>query len=174
MSKKNQNHHREGYIKVNKNMYPLPDRTVLYSKKKYLKPIPQVGKRYHCFDDGKVTFSRHYIVKIKEVLGQMAFKKKYPSLFKTYLEESKDCYWLYSRSTDVFVVSEAEQDRDGYAPIEVFVRTKQGGWFSISDNWLYSGRLDITSELWDYLVKYIDDYDYTEEEKKEIIKEGTI
>ena len=73
MSKKNQKHK----VKPD-NGYPLPQRTVLYSHKKHMQPVPEVGKRYHCFDDGKITFSRHYIIKVTEVLNHNAFKKKYP------------------------------------------------------------------------------------------------
>lgn len=152
-----------------KNKYPLKERTVHYSHKKNVQQVPVVGKKYHCFDDGKITFSRHYIVKVDYVLGQMAFKRKYPELFQKYLQVSKDHYWLYSRSTDYFVVCEnGENDKLG-----VFVRTKQGGWFGIG-NWRNSGKLDISGELWENLVGNIDDFDYTEEEKKKLIEEGTI
>jgi hypothetical protein len=154
------------------NRYPLPDKTVLYSRKKHIKPVPQVGMKYHCFDDGKITFSRHYIVKITEVLGQMAFKRKYPEYFKMWLEDSKRCYWLYARTTDKFVVTGSLGDANDQ--IEVFVRTKQGGWFSFSMSFLGSGRLDVTGKLWDNLLSYIDEYDYSDEEKEQIIKEGTI
>lgn len=152
-----------------KNKYPLPDKTVLYSRKKHIDPIPEIGKKYHCFDDGKITFSRHYIVKIDEVLNYMKFKKKYPNEFKQYCETAKDHYWLYSRQTDKFIITyKGENDELG-----VFVRTKQGGWFSIG-NYFNSGELDVTGKLWENLVANIDNYDYTQEEKETIIKEGTL
>ena len=154
------------------NGYPLPDRTVIYSRKKHMMPIPEEGKMYHCFDDGKISFSRHYIVSVYEVLEQMAFKKRYSNDFKQWLKETKRCYWLYARSTDKFVVIKDSNAVDH--PSQVFVRTKQGGWFSFSRNYFLSGRLDITGKLWDYLVAHIDDYDYSDEEKKTIIEEGTI
>lgn len=74
---------------MKKNRYPLPSKTVLYSTKKHLQPIPEVGKRYHCFDDGKITFSRHFIVEVNEVLGHQQFKKKYPEAFLQYREAVK-------------------------------------------------------------------------------------
>lgn len=154
------------------NGYPLPQRTVLYSRKKTLRPIPEIGKKYHCFDDGKITFSRHYIIEVIEVLGQMTFKRKYPKLFKVWIDESKYCYWLYSRSTDKFVV--AKDITESASPIQVFVRTKQGGWFSISESPLYCGILDITGDLWNNLVKNIDDFSYTEEEKERLIRDNAI
>lgn len=155
---------------MKKNKYPLPTRTVLYSHKKHMKPIPEVGKKYHCFDDGKITFSRHYIIKVDEVLGYMEFKRKYPEQFKLYMKESKNCYWLYSRSSDKFVIThEGENNEFG-----VFVRTKQGGWFGIGPGWYNSGKLDVTGKLWDNLVSRIDDFNYTNEEKMQILKENII
>ena len=155
---------------MKKNKYPLPDRTVLYSRKKHIKPIPEIGKKYHCFDDGKITFSRHYIIKVDEVLGYMEFKRKYPKQFKNYIQQSKEHYWLYSRSTDKFIVTyEGENNEFG-----VFVRTKQGGWFGIGTGWYNNGLLDVTGKLWENLILHIDDFDYNEEEKKCIIKENTI
>ena len=135
-----------------------------------MEPIPEIGKKYHCFDDGKITFSRHYIVKIDEVLNYMKFKKKYPNEFKQYCKTAKDHYWLYSRQTDKFIIIyKGENDELG-----VFVRTKQGGWFSFSSSFLYCGDLDINGKIWDSLVANIDDFDFTQEDKERIIKEGTI
>ena len=150
-------------------IYPLPTRTVLYSRKKHMKPVPEVGKKYHCFDDGKIRFSRHFIIQVDEVLGYIQFKKKYPKEFERYVEEVKRCYWLYSTHSDKFVIThKGENDELG-----VYVRTKQGGWFGIG-SWFNSAELDSTGELWDYLVEHIDDFSYTDKEKKQIIKEGTI
>ena len=166
MSKKNS----RGYFpRQRKNMYPLPNRTVLYIRKKHFKPVPEVGKRYHCFDDGKIRFSRHFIIQVDEVLGFIQFRKKYPKLFEQYTEAVKQSYWLYSTHSDKFVIThKGENDELG-----VYVRTKQGGWFG-AGNWWNSATLDVTGELWDNLIADIDNYDYTDEEKKKLIKENTI
>lgn len=164
MSKKNiWNHRREPY--------PVVERTVIYNRKRHRHnmPVPEVGKKYHCFDDGKIRFSRHYIVEVSEVIGYCAFKKKYPVLFKNYTSLVKRCYWLYAKSTDFFVVCEKGENGE----LAVFVRMKDGGWFSIGD-FINSGELDVTGELWNDLVAHIDNFDYSAEEKKQIIKEGTI
>ena len=154
---------------MRKNKYPLPTRTVLYSHKKHMKPIPEVGKKYHCFDDGKITFSRHFIIQVDEVLGHMAFKKKYPVWFKQYVRRVKESYWLFSTHSDKFIITYfGENNQPG-----VYVRTKQGGWFGIGD-WWNSATLDVTGKFWEYLVANIDNFDYTEEEKKELIEENTI
>ena len=150
-------------------MYPLPKRTVLYSHKKHMKPIPEVGHKYHCFDDGKIRFSRHFIIQVDEVLGFMAFRKKYPKLFEQYVESTKRSYWLYSTHSDKFVITHKGENNE----LGVYVRTKQGGWFG-AGVWWNSATLDVTGELWDDLIADIDNYDYTEEEKKQLIEENTI
>lgn len=154
---------------MRKNKYPLPTRTVLYSHKKHMKPIPEVGKKYHCFDDGKITFSRHFIIEVNEVLGHQQFKKRYPEQFNLYREAVKRCYWLYSTHSDKFVITYKGEDKG----LGVYVRTKQGGWFGIGDFW-DSATLDVTGEIWDDLVKNIDDFAYSQEEKETLIKENTI
>ena len=154
---------------MRRNRYPLPTRTVLYSHKKHMKPIPEVGKKYHCFDDGKITFSRHFIIEVNEVLGHQQFKKRYPEQFKLYREAVKSCYWLYSTHSDKFVITYKGEDNG----LGVYVRTKQGGWFGIGDFW-DSATLDVTGEIWDNLVKDIDDFDYSQEEKEKLIKESII
>ena len=162
MSRKNIWNHR-------RKPYPVVERTVIYNRKRHKMPVPEVGKKYHCFDDGKIRFSRHYIVEISEVLSYCAFKKKYPKLFKKYTSLVKMCYWLYAKSTDFFVVCEKGENGEP----AVFVRTKDGGWFSIGD-FINSGELDVTGELWKDLIEHIDDFDLTLEEKKRIIKEENI
>ena len=134
-----------------------------------MKPIPEIGKKYHCFDDGKITFSRHFIIEVNEVLGYHQFKKKYPELCKLYREAVKRCYWLYSTHSDKFVITYKGEDNG----LGVYVRTKQGGWFGIGDFW-DSATLDVTGEIWDDLVKNIDDFAYSQEEKETLIKENTI
>lgn len=154
---------------MKKHRYPLPERTVLYSHKKHIKPVPEVGKKYHCFDDGKITFSRHFIIKVDEVLGHQQFKKKYYEHFLKYRKAVKRCYWLYSTHSDKFIITHNGENEE----IGVYVRTKQGGWFGCGDFW-NSARLDVTGKIWESLVAHIDDFDYSEEEKQEILKEGTI
>lgn len=158
---------KKKYLKKNK--YPLPVRTVLYSHKKHLQLVPEVGKKYHCFDDGKITFSRHYIIQVDEVLGHQQFRKKYPKEFKLYREAVKGHYWLYSTHSDKFIVThQGENDELG-----VYVRTKQGGWFGIG-NWWNAGTLDVSGKLWNWLIEHINDFNYTDKEKEQLIKEGTI
>ena len=53
------------------------------------------------------------------------------------------------------------------------MRTKQGGWFSIG-SLFNSGKLDVTGRLWEYLVSNIDNFDYSAEEKEQLVRENTI
>ena len=157
------------YRKV-KQKYDVDHTIKLLSKPKYNpKPIPEVGKEYHCFDDGKITFSRHFIIKIDEVLNFMQFKKKYPQMVKQYISITKDCYWLYARRTDKFVITLNGEHNE----VGVYVRTKNGGWFGIG-NWWNSARLDVTGQIWESLIQDINLFDYTDEEKKRLIEENTI
>lgn len=146
------------------------DRHVVFLMPKYRpKPIPEVGKCYHCFDDGKITFSRHFIIKVDEVLDFMQFKKKYPEMVAQYIQETKSCYWLYARRTDKFVITFKGENNE----LGVYVRMKDGGWFGIG-SWWNSAELDVTGKLWESLVQNINHFDYTEEEKKQLIEENTI
>lgn len=38
--------------------------------KNKLEPIPEVGKYYHFFDDGKLFPSRHYICRVERLLSK--------------------------------------------------------------------------------------------------------
>lgn len=164
MSKKNIR-----YVVKKGNQYPFPDRMVLYSRKKKVKPIPEVGKKYHCFDDGKIRPSRHYIIQVDEVLGYMQFKKKYPEKFQLYIKQAKDHYWLYSRHSDKFIITYKGENGE----IGIYTRTKQGGWFGIGD--LFDcGYLDVTGKLWNNLVQNMINFNYSKEEKEKFIKENTI
>ena len=154
---------------MKKNRYPLPQRTVLYSHKKHIQPVPEVGKKYHCFDDGKISFSRHFIIQVDEVLGHQQFKKKYPEEFQRYRQAIKNCYWLYSTHSDKFIITyKGENDELG-----VYVRTKQGGWFGIGD-WWNCGELDSSGKMWDSLISRIDDFQISSEDKERIIKENAL
>ena len=38
-------------------------------------PIPELGKIYDCFDDGKISPSRHYKVEIKKIIPLKKLQK---------------------------------------------------------------------------------------------------
>lgn len=109
-----------------------------------MKKIPDLGKEYNVFDDGKIKQSRLYKVKVIEVIPFHNIDKDILDLWE---EEVKDCDWLYSESTDVFIKTWNGSD------YEYFVRTKlDGGWFSLG--FMNFGRLDIDGDLTDSLKHY--------------------
>ena len=107
-------------------------------KKNKLEKVPKIGKTYNCFDDGKISYSRLYTVDVKEIIP---FDKIDSTTLDEWKEQVKECYWLFSKETDYFI--KTENGEDGSA---IFVRTIDGGWFSIGQ-FMNSGRLDIDGEM---------------------------
>lgn len=112
-------------------------------------PIPEVGKEYHIFDDGKVRPSRHYIAKVLKILSsEDAYE--ITDLYKAWEEQVKECYWLFAKKTDFFVMAESDYDEN---PI-YFVRTEDGGWFSLDYPTCWMGaRLDIDGSLYNKMIE---------------------
>jgi len=115
-----------------------------------MKSVPEIGKIYKTFDDGKITKSRMYEIKIKDIIP---FKKANEKLIKQWKEEVKDHDWLYARETDYFCISETNEDND----VEVFVRMIDGRWFSFSNGFLTYSLLDIDGSLYTELIKFLND-----------------
>ena len=63
--------------------------------------IPEIGKRYHFFEDGKSGPSRHFIVEITRIIPIEEITDE--ELLDTYRWEIDECDWLYSPETDFFV-----------------------------------------------------------------------
>jgi hypothetical protein len=123
--------------------------TLLNSIEYKRQPIPEVGKEYHIFDDGKIKPNRHSIITIAEVIPFDEFKDMDPDMIEIWYEEVKECYWLYAPDTDYFVKGtfEGEDDDDMW-----FVRTTDGGWFSFG--W-WGARLDIDGSLYKDMIKWV-------------------
>ena len=113
--------------------------TIINTTPYKLQPVPEVGKEYHAFDDGKIKPSRLEQVKIVEVIPFNEYTgQELPKIWKREVEE---CYWLYAEETDYFVKAYNESSADN----QWFVRTKDGGWFSMG--W-FGSRLDVDGELY--------------------------
>lgn len=104
----------------------------------YVFDLPEIGKIYNCFDDGKINKSRLYTVEISEIIP---FDKIDKETLKKWKQQVNQCYWLYAKETDYFIKTINGEDGDA-----VFVRTKNIGWFSIGD-FMNSGRLDVDGSL---------------------------
>ena len=104
-------------------------------------PIPEVGKEYHIFDDGKVRPSRLYIAKILEIIPFEECRDH--KLISDWTEEVTECYWLYSQETDYFVKAKFDDE------VVYFVRTTDGGWFSLG---FWAARLDTDGSLYKIML----------------------
>ena len=139
-----------------------------------LKPVPEVGKFYHFFDDGKTSPSRHYICKCERIItpeeaknimitipGENSTKENpYTETLNLYDHwhgrEMPLRDWLYATETDYFVECTCPNYDDNNL---WFVRTKDGGWFSMDiQSWWQSGRLDIDNKIFDGIIQYVKEH----------------
>lgn len=118
--------------------------TILNPKEYKEQPVPEVDKEYHVFDDGKISPSRHSITTVTAVIP---FSDCFDlDLLEAWNNEKRECYWLYSDKTDYFVKTAYEdEDEPTY-----FVRTKDGGWFSLG---FFGARLDIDDSLYNIMIE---------------------
>lgn len=158
---------------------------------KNLKSIPEVGKEYHFWDDGKSSPSRHYICRCERVIPYKEAKnivfelKDYPdpknnelfipykvSLEEIWQKESGYCYWLFADTTECFV----EISCPNYDDNNLWAaRTKDGRWFTldIQSSW-QGGEIDVTGEKFNSIIKECEDegnYDFIEEYMSETYSE---
>ena len=101
--------------------------------------LPEIGKTYYYFDDGKIKLSRRAKVIITEIIP---FSEIDSETLADWKEELSDCNWLYAKETDYFIKAELKIEKDLY--YLVFVRTLDNGWFSLG--W-WAGELDVDGTL---------------------------
>lgn len=115
--------------------------------------VPEVGKVYHVFDDGKISLTRHFLVKCKEVIPFKEFSTdpKYASVFETWKSGVNECEWLYSTTTDYVVLCEVfDEQTNAVDPKEeplYYARTKYWDWFGFG-TMLDDGTLDVDGHVW--------------------------
>lgn len=157
-------------------------------KKQTFKPVPEVGKEYHFWDDGKSSSSRHYICRCERVVKSIKeakaikftlrkyenFLKDSPyteyevSLYDVWKDSVKKHNWLIAEDTDAFV----EISCPNYDENKLWaVRTKDGGWFTldIQSSW-QGGDVDVTGEKFNNIIEQYEDegeYGLVEEYKNE-------
>lgn len=125
--------------------------------------LPELGKRYHFFEDGKSGPSRHYIIEIIEIIP---FEEMIDGeLLDIYDAEVEEADFLYAPETDYFVYGRKVL-LDNTLDMEdefIFIRTNYGGWFSFG-HWFEDGQLDVDSSKYSEIVEYWeqDDRDYDE------------
>jgi len=92
-----------------------------------------IGYHYDYFDDGKIKESRRADCTVIEKIPFSDIDKETLSIWKN---EVETCYWLYAKNTDFFI--KAIINYEDEPETVYFVRTKDGGWFSLG---LWAGRL---------------------------------
>ena len=117
---------------------------------------PEIGKKYHIFDDGKVRPTRHFVATVLEVISFADCKDE--DLIAAWKDNVESSPWLFALETDYFIKAESDFDEDYL----YFVRTKDGGWFSMDiTSWWQGARLDIDGSLYKIMVEQ-----YGEDSKK--------
>ena len=115
--------------------------TIINTEPYKLQPVPEVGKEYHIFDDGKIRLSRHDIVRIIDVIP-FEDEDLGTDLLDKWSAEKEECDWLYAQETDYFVRAKCGKDTDHM----YFVRTVDSGWFSLG---FWASRLDTDGSLYE-------------------------
>jgi hypothetical protein len=134
-----------------------------------MKPIPEVGKYYHFFDDGKTSPGRHYIARVERIVPISDSPEILVPCMDPYLDElipkslwdiwnteKTETSWVFSPKTDVLLeVSCPKYDENKLW----FARTKSGGWFSmdIQSGW-QGGLLDVTNEVYESVLENAEEY----------------
>jgi hypothetical protein len=110
----------------------------LYLADRYTKqPMPEIGKEYNYYDDGKIRQSRHSIIKILNII-----KIEEASRFITeFFERIKNEYdWIFSEKQDYFIIGYNEKDCPGVTML--FARSNLGWYgFETSGEDYWSGSL---------------------------------
>ena len=86
--------------------------------------LPEIGKIYKFYDDGKITYSRQYRCKIIDVIPYNNVSDKIKEQYKTLVGHYN---WIFSPHTDYFIIGKVEDD---IIEDQVFMRTLKGDWFS--------------------------------------------
>lgn len=159
---------------------------------KNLKSLPEVGKFYHFWDDGKTSPSRHYICKVERVIpfkeakniilttprgeeivgpnGKFESFNIDMSLEDIWKDEVLQHDWLYATETDYFIEASCPVYDDNNL---WFARTKQGGWFSMDiQSWWQSGELDVDEKIFEDIIEFWEKDKYSSEESKRNIIES--
>ena len=142
------------------------------------KDLPEVGKYYHFWDDGKTSPSRHYICRVESIktldeaknikvdvprwdhVTSCSYFEK-DSLYNVWENQVAGHDWLFAEDTDYLVeVSCPKYDKHNLW----FVRTKNGGWFSmdVQSSW-QGGELDIDGSIYESILEYAKEWGYNDE-----------
>ena len=103
--------------------------------------LPELYKKYDCYDDGKITESRKYQVLITDIIPFDKADKDLKNQYKQFLIDW-DFVHLYAKETDYFIFAVSYEQ---WLPqVEIFVRTLDGGWFGMGEWNKYDNTFDCT------------------------------
>ena len=116
-------------------------------------PLPEIGKRYHFFEDGKSGPSRHYIIEVTNIVPFETVTDV--ELLDAYKVEVEECDFLYSPKTDYFVYGRKVLPNNTLDMDDefIFIRTYYGGWFSFG-RWFIDGQLDVDNSKYNEIIEY--------------------
>lgn len=117
--------------------------------------VPEIGKTYYCFDDGKITYPRRYQVVVGQVIPFEEAPQHIKDVWKQHITEM-EFLDLFAKETDFFILGICYER--SYPILSLFVRTMDGGWFGLGEltenykgdeyfDWWGSGRLDVSGHL---------------------------
>lgn len=114
--------------------------------RRYAPQIPQIGKKYYVYDDGKHRLSREDEIEITKIIS---FKDLDKNLVRLW-EEEVNTYSLYSKTTDYLVFGVLNNGDKA-----VFTRSYDGKWFSIQleHGYVDPGEIDISGVIHDVLIE---------------------
>lgn len=105
--------------------------------------LPELYKKYYCYDDGKISYSRQYQVLVTDIIDYSSISEDLSKLCALAL----DSYLYKPEQKHVVIGVSYEQS---IPTISIFLETKGGLWFSIGDKvddkldcYWNSGLLDI-------------------------------
>lgn len=117
--------------------------------------IPVVGKTYYCYDDGKITPSREYTVKVTRIIPWEECGDKIRRLYN----EFEDDGYMFGGIVPEYIVEAESNECPDSAPAAYFAYSKWGYWFGLGfyyfdeeygdsiSTWFNCGRLDLNGEL---------------------------
>ena len=107
--------------------------------------LPEIGKTYHYFDDGKIRESRHSVVKILNII-KVEDADRFMTEFFNRIKSEYD--WIFDEKQDYFIIGYNETDCPGVTML--FARSG-GDWygFETSGEDYWTGRL-ITNPDFNY------------------------
>lgn len=129
--------------------------------------LPEVGKEYYFYDDGKVSISRQYKVRItdiipfseaknrvycvtgKDIINQLnEYNLEAPTYDKIWENAKINYPWIFTKDTDYIVIGEFIDNNPSWNTNEnydMLFGISEYGWYTFDD--YYNGRLDVDWHL---------------------------